>query len=519
MAVDLPGKIPNEVFDRIFALLAPDRRDIARCRLVSRWFRRLSSPYLIPRVVFALRLKTLAHLRQVIDHTYFRQHVTELFVDASQYDEDIAADWEAYIDACKDSFQTFNDPEYQQRRAEDLDGWTEVGKLLSTPDERIAPAHGSGSSVSKEEKAKRSSIDLVRSGYDEDAEHDDGEASEIPADDLSSWDSEDSETFAGQPAGWYRSYPDYKMRYAAQRKLDKNNTIHDLLDVILSRLPKLQRIIFGDWRDLAYGTEPYTACARRLFGNTLAPTPCGAGRLEMNLFLALARSAVRTGKLFKEFSVSSHPFETRTGLLHRNLTSLPYEMLDRREWWNLMAVPTLRRLHVIIMLTEAELASFSPERAPGTVMEKDQMHESLAIASDLRQLTLGLQVDRFGISATPEDETCQPTIFQNWLRDQYWPRLEFLALRGWILSQAPLEAFLSRHASSLRSVKLVDCRLLGDPLALARWAATHLTLEAIEISRRNLPPAPRALEFGEPPPPFNAVAFNPKHEHLWLARR
>ena len=57
--------LPSELLDRIFIYVSTSRDDIAACRLVSQAFKHLSSPYLITRVVFAKRLETTNHLREV----------------------------------------------------------------------------------------------------------------------------------------------------------------------------------------------------------------------------------------------------------------------------------------------------------------------------------------------------------------------------------------------------------------------------------------------------------------------
>lgn len=77
--------LPNEIWDRIFALLT-SRKDVGACRLACRSFKELSSPYFLTRVCFALRMDTLNKLYDVMEHPYFRHYVTELVYDSSRYD-------------------------------------------------------------------------------------------------------------------------------------------------------------------------------------------------------------------------------------------------------------------------------------------------------------------------------------------------------------------------------------------------------------------------------------------------
>ena len=88
--------LSNELFDRIFSFLSEDKQAIGACRLACRLFKDLSSPYLIARVVFARRLKTIARLNEIVEHDYFHKYVTELICDVSYYYEHRTTDWDTY---------------------------------------------------------------------------------------------------------------------------------------------------------------------------------------------------------------------------------------------------------------------------------------------------------------------------------------------------------------------------------------------------------------------------------------
>ncbi|KAK0927200.1 hypothetical protein LTR29_017690, partial [Friedmanniomyces endolithicus] len=80
--------LPPELLARIFSyVFAEFPNDIAACRLVNRSFKQNGSRFLLSRVVFALRLKAITKLREVLKHPYFRFHVTELVCDGSSYAE------------------------------------------------------------------------------------------------------------------------------------------------------------------------------------------------------------------------------------------------------------------------------------------------------------------------------------------------------------------------------------------------------------------------------------------------
>lgn len=100
-SVSLIGTLPNEIWDRIFSLLT-SRKDVSACRLTCRSFKDLGSPYLITTVCFALRMDTLNKLYDIIEHPFFREYVTELVYDTSEYDSR-CEDMDAYCHAREDS--------------------------------------------------------------------------------------------------------------------------------------------------------------------------------------------------------------------------------------------------------------------------------------------------------------------------------------------------------------------------------------------------------------------------------
>ena len=80
--------LPVEMLDHIFSLLSKSRSDISSCRLTCRAFYWISSPYLLPSVVLADNLSVVHKTLQVMEHSYFHRHVTELIYIPHHYDFD-----------------------------------------------------------------------------------------------------------------------------------------------------------------------------------------------------------------------------------------------------------------------------------------------------------------------------------------------------------------------------------------------------------------------------------------------
>jgi hypothetical protein len=121
--------LSNEMLDRIFSFLSEDKQAIGACRIACRLFKELSSPYLIIRVVFARRLKTIARLNEIVEHDYFHRHVTELICDVSYYCENRATDWDTYYRECLNAPQLLRDAEWAQRKLEEQTIWSEIEQL------------------------------------------------------------------------------------------------------------------------------------------------------------------------------------------------------------------------------------------------------------------------------------------------------------------------------------------------------------------------------------------------------
>lgn len=110
--INLTG-LPTELLDRTFSCLSRDQPSVSASRLTCRYLSEISSPHLIPHVVFAKRLPELTFLRQVFDHEYFRRHVTHIVYDTNTFSSELD-DEEWYETACRfaprhpDTFRDWN---------------------------------------------------------------------------------------------------------------------------------------------------------------------------------------------------------------------------------------------------------------------------------------------------------------------------------------------------------------------------------------------------------------------------
>lgn len=497
--------LPNEIFDRIFYILSEDRRDIGACRLVSRFFWQLSSPYLITQVVFARRFKTLAHLRQVVEHEYFHKYVTELLVDASNYEERIADNWYEYLEECMRAPQDFSDPEYARRILEEEEGWHEVVQL--TQSQRF---RGQAAAASNHENSQ---VNVVGDGVEEDDDDDDDDGYDDDDDD----DDDDMFVTDEDPLiDHHRSYPDYVRRYLAQGKIDRRDATLDIFCQLIRNLPRLKSVVLTDWRTLARWNESYADCARRLFGTTLAPAILAPAILAPSdqsmgvmgeIFSAIS---ILNDCAIEQFSIGSHTlddeFDFESGTDRLSALHIPCGWFEP-----IYCVATnLRRLYLDLSIHWEDFPAIYMPPEDENVGREIGIHRFLAAATSLEHLTLNVLLTPETVRAKKGDDAVPNKVFQACLIDQHYPRLRFLQFQQWNLPQLELQTLLLRNSSSLRFVKFIDCTLLGNPTSLAKWAGSNLSLERIEIIH--------SLEFGLVYPP-SSVEFELEahHEQFWIS--
>lgn len=218
--------VPAELVARIFSFLESDRRDVSRCRLVCKTFHELSSPFLITKVVFALRLDTITRMREVVEHAYFSKYVHTLVYDASKYR---SLDWGSYARRCIDAPRELIDQTWIKRKQDDHELLTALSRL----------------------------------GLD------DSGPSESALVDLANGHFHDLEELYRM--GLPKTFPEHQLRFETQTSMILNKIPRKVLRDAFKRLPKLSNIVFTDYRSLARPGESYDALCKRLFGLVLEP--------------------------------------------------------------------------------------------------------------------------------------------------------------------------------------------------------------------------------------------------------
>lgn len=129
--------LPVELLSRVFASLSSDRchTEITSCRLVSRQWRALSSPFVITTVVIADRIDAIRKVREVVEHPYFSRHVTHLLWDSSVYQSDVAFSFRLY----EDEFMKYRRPQGDRRHrgTREADNANVRSLLQGIPDQSV----------------------------------------------------------------------------------------------------------------------------------------------------------------------------------------------------------------------------------------------------------------------------------------------------------------------------------------------------------------------------------------------
>ena len=105
-------------------------------------------------------------------------------------------------------------------------------------------------------------------------------------------------------------------------------------------------------------------------------------------------------------------------------------------------------------------------------------------------------------------------LFKCYLNDLYFPRLNCLELRNWVMPETGVRSLLSKHALTLRELRLIECHVDGDMHLMGKCAGQNLALTGIRIEDEAvLDP----IWFEDAPESIGTLA--PYDEPLWLAGR
>ena len=247
--------MPPELLSRIFSYLLGQRDDIGACRQVCHSFKELSSLFLITYVVLARRLKTLKHLREVTEHSYFSRHVTELVWDASAYYPPWALNRDDYLAQCKRVQARFASQEVVGWKTRETTEWDNLEEWARLPDgDPAAWQAGQGTEVFLLPSTRASDL--------------------LHPDEQQKLDAEVERHSLDVETG----FAEYRQLLLAQKRIDDSGVIKRVLAQTFAKMPKLRSVRITDFRSLAKESVKATmlaadaSLARRLNQMTLART-------------------------------------------------------------------------------------------------------------------------------------------------------------------------------------------------------------------------------------------------------
>jgi hypothetical protein len=496
------SKLPPELSTVIFDLATVNcRPNAANCRLVCQDFHVLSSPFLIRTIVIAERFDALGKAREILLHPYFSKHVTHLLWDASHYQESIATNYYTYHAAFIESTHTFEgeDQSYCQKRAADA--------VLQKQLRCIGPAapsiplqlRGNGSLLeynvagSANDRCGRSN-EQHDSGDEPGGEDDISDephpqlpqCSQVPlAVTLEDGFSRECHlSFSDYYRGWINQQsirgrdqaqediashedPDYVQSKELENielgvwDIDGNLAQHYFRRAI-DELPNLRHLMYGDHRALAYDGESHAELCRRLFGKTVCPSCSLTERDSLRRFNEFVYDLQVCGRDWKSLSVGRHPFETpyadRLSESSRDAAA-PYPQDDVTMKWETLTLATrdkddtklqIKTLRLPVMRTNLHITEVMGGLS--TFVGQGLIHLDLGVITFSRFLTQPAEMwDKY--------DTLAPLL--NPLLSGF-ESLQTLTLRGVVFEVAEMQKFLLGLATTLRTLRLVDCYCPDD---------------------------------------------------------
>jgi len=464
--------LPPELLARIFEYLAEDRHDISSSRLVNKAFKDTSSPYLITEVVFAKRLPEIAKLHEVACHPYFSRYVTTLVYDLSYWkfnevEMNDPTEMMEYIAACEEAeeldIRHFLDEEWARRVQAESDFYSNVVRNQGEPSAGDAKAF-----------LENYKPDLSRAQVDAQSEALD-HLTEVGGDSFR--------------MGCYQSFPKYKRHAQIHEGLSDKGEYLQTLNRAVKKFPKLRAVTFTDYRGLARRGETYIELCTRLFGNMLEPerwhwsldngacTTEAIAVLEVITKLKVGLQSVSFGPHFYEMvSFPQEPLSTYKEPHYLSVEDLDYGDDELSPDWTTL-LKGIRSLRLPLLFVEATF--------PDEHVEK-LLH---AIPSTIEHLALSAKGPVEGYEALRQASSQVLRPFKQLISGLRFPRLTTLELEGWCIQLSVFKTFLLAHASTLRTLHLINIYFVGDDdtrdKTLSKFIAPiakELNLTGIEIT-------------------------------------
>lgn len=291
--------------------------------------------------------------------------------------------------------------------------------------------------------------------------------------------------------GCHRTLPDYNRMEKAQDRIWAAQLPKAMLDEAISKLPSLKSVVLNDWRSLARPGESYDETAFRLFGNTLAPKLCDRGGLELLPELETLLEVIASNPRIESFATGSplhgsyntihHQYPTGKGKscaldAAQSLPSIGLMVLQQALGSRSLEFSHLRRFDLHINSDDSRSGIWAlPE------VEQIGLRTALLSMTHLTHLSLGL-AQVVPNSDGPYRVLAGEEIIERILSGLQFSDLNGLRLEGWLIKAAFLERILKLHASSIKSVKIIDCNVYGDTKQLAKWVAANLKLQGVSLT-------------------------------------
>ncbi|GAB7333695.1 hypothetical protein MBLNU13_g05238t3 [Cladosporium sp. NU13] len=466
--------LPPELLGRIFEYLGEHRPDISACRRVCKLFKELSSPFLITKIVLARRLTEIAKAQEVAAHPFFSRHVTTLIYDVSYFDPYSAEIYENYVDDCESiedsGVRRFLDEEWYRRSKAEADYHKFLRNNTGKPCAEAARTYfwRLGTPISDEQAWRMIDLDSMA-----------GAANQL-AD-------------VGDRMGARQSFPIYKRLQKYHEDLDTNHEWPRIIQQVISCLPRLRHVHFTDYRELAREGECYMALCSRLFGNVREPERWN--NLEHNGevtedILEAWNTIAEVKPDLRAVTLGIHPFEQRcnstdplalfkeTQFLStdelkdhpKRLNDSHHEFLQNtdlsRYRLNGDPIPSRDWPRLFNGLKSLRLPIFFEDSLPpanaGIGPELRRIFN--AIPDTIVHLALAAKGPIDGFLQNQGDVTSLQTLqpFNDLVATRHFPFLRTLELEGWVTDYKTLVKVLGAHASTLRTLHLINIFCVGE---------------------------------------------------------